>query len=180
MITSPYFWLVLLLTLFVFFAGGYQQGAKNTRNQMAAEQLQAVAQARIEAIEQAKADQITAQNYEEKRETVRIIYLKAKEKARENIENNPEYGNCSLDTDGLWLYNSHPGRTSPGATGTDGAVSGSAGGGGWQDLNDPFEQPGAGADVLRLPGAPQSIIGMGGIGGTGAPANQIAQANGAV
>ena len=179
MITSPYFWLVLLLTLFVFFAGGYQQGAKNTRNKMEAEQLQAVAQARIEAIEQAKADQQIAQNYEEKRETVRIIYLKAKEKARENIENNPEYGNCSLDADGLRLYNSHPGRTAPSPASPDSTVSGSAGGGGWQDLNNSVEQPGAGADVLRLPGAPQSIIGMGGIGGTGAPTNQIAQANGA-
>lgn len=162
MITSPYFWLALMIMALVIFGSGYDLGAKHMRNKAAAEQLEAVEQARIEAIEQAKIDQKTAQSYEEKRETVRTIYLKAKEKARANIENHPEYGNCSLDPDGLQLYNSHPGRAAPTPASPDGRVSGSAGSIEWQTLDDSNEQPGAGTDVLRLSGAPQSAIGMGG------------------
>lgn len=178
MITSPYFWLALIIMSLVIFGSGYDLGAKHARNNAAAEQLIAVEEARNEAIEQAKIDQKTAQNYEEKRETVRTVYVKAKEKAHENIENHPEYGNCSLDPDGLQLYNSHPGRAAPTSASPDSAVSGSAGSGGWQTLDDSNEQPGAGSDVLRLPGAPQSIIGMGGIGGTGATTKEIARADG--
>ena len=168
MITSPYFWIALMIMGLVIFGSGYDLGAKHARNKAAAEQLEAVAEARIDAIEQAKADQKTAQNYEETRETVRTIYVKAKEKAHENIENHPEYADCGLDPDGLRLYNSHPGRAAPTSASPDSRVSGSAGSIEWQDLDDSNEQPGALADVLRLPGAPQSIIGMGGIGGTGA------------
>lgn len=169
MITSPYFWLALIIMTLVIFGSGYDLGSKHTRNNAAAEQLIAVAEAREEAIEQAKIDQKTAQNYEADREIVRIIYVRAKEKAHENIENHPEYGNCSLDDDGLQLYNSHPGRTTPSSASPDSRVSGSTGSIEWQTLNDPNEQPGARADVLRLPGAPQSAIGMvgSGIGGTG-------------
>ena len=179
MITSPYFWIALMIMGLVIFGSGYDLGAKHARNKAAAEQLEAVAEARIEAIEQAKADQQTAQNYEADRETVRIIYVKAKEKAHENIENSPEYGNCGLDDDGLQLYNSHPGRTTPSSASPDGRVSGSAGSGGWETINYFDEQPGAVSDVLRLPGAPQSIIGMGGIGGTGAATKAIALEDGA-
>ncbi len=179
MITSPYFWLALIIMTLVIFGSGYDLGSKHTRNNATAEQLIAVAEAREEAIEQAKIGQKTAQNYEADRETVRIIYVKAKEKAHENIENHPEYGNCSLDDDGLQLYNSHPGRTTPGPTSPDGRVSGSTGSGERKTINYFDEQPGAGPDVLRLPGAPQSIIGMGGIGGTGATTKEIALEDGA-
>lgn len=175
MITSPYFWLALIIMTLVIFGSGYDLGAKHARNKAAAEQLEAVAEARIDAIEQVQIDQKTAQNYEADRETVRIIYVKAKEKAHENIENHPEYGNCSLDDDGLQLYNSHPGRTTPSPASPDSRVSGSAGSIGWQDLDDSNEQPGALADVLRLPSTPQGIIGMGGIGGTGTSEKEIAQ-----
>ena len=178
MILSRYFWLALIIMSLIIFGSGYDLGSKHARNNAAAEQLIAVAETREEAIERAKIDQKTAQNYEEKRETVRTIYVKAKEKAHENIENHPEYGNCGLDPDGLRLYNSHPGRAAPSTSSPDSAVSGSAGSHGWQDLNDSFEQPGAGADVLRLSSAPQSIIGMGGIGGTGTSEKELAQVTG--
>lgn len=148
MITSPYFWLALMIMALVIFGSGYDLGAKHMRNKADAEQLEAVEQARMDAIEQAKADQKNAQNYEVARETVRIVYVKAKEKAHENIQNHPEYADCGLDPDGLQLYNSHPGRAAPSTTGTDGRVSGSAGSAGWQTLDDFSEQPGARADVL--------------------------------
>lgn len=162
MITSPYFWLALIIMVLVIFGSGYDLGAKHARNNAAAEQLIAVNEARLDAIEQAKIDQKTAQNYEEKRETVRTVYVKAKEKAHENIENHPEYADCGLDPDGLQLYNSHPGRTAPTPASPDSAVSGSAGSFERQTLDDSGQQSGAGADVLRLSGAPQSAIGMGG------------------
>lgn len=161
MITSPYFWLGLLIVALVIFGKGYDTGARHAREHAAAEQLEAVAQARIEAIEQAKIDQKTAQNYEAARETVRTIYVKAKEKAHENIEKHPDYDRCELDADGLRLYNARPGDSQIPAPSPDSPLPGFAGRTGWETINDPEQQPGTLADVLRLPGAPQSTIGLG-------------------
>lgn len=160
MITSPYFWLALLIMGLVIFGSGYDLGAKHMRNKAAEEQLEAVAQARIEAIEQAKADQQTAQNYEATRETVRTIYVKAKENAHANIEKHPEYDRCELDADGLRLYNARPGDSQTPASGADGTLPGFAGRTGWETISDPEQQPGTLADVLRLPNAPQSAVGL--------------------
>lgn len=178
MILSRYFWLALIIMSLIIFGSGYDLGSKHARNNAAAEQLIAVAETREEAIERAKIDQKTAQNYETMRERIRTVYVKAKEKAHENIENHPEYDNCILDADGLQRYNSHPGRTAPSPASPDGRVSGSAGSGERETINYFDEQPGAGPDLLRLPGTPQSIIGMGGIGGTGATTKEIARADG--
>lgn len=167
MILSPYFWLGALLALLFTFGGGYVAGYKHAREYAASQQLIAVEKAKQEAIEQARADQQIAQEYEVERETVRTIYVKVKEKARENIKNHPDYDQCSLDPVGLQLYNAHPRDSEDPTSSADSRVSGSAGRSGWQTLNDSDKQPGASADVLRLPGAPQGVIGMGGIGGTG-------------
>lgn len=173
MTLSPYFWLAALIAALVIFGTGYDLGDKHAQNKAAAEQLQAVAEAREQAAKLAQADQQTAQNYETAREKVRTVYVTIKEKANANIQKNPGYGHCSLDDDGLRLYNSRPAATAPAPTGSDSRVSGSAGRTGRQTLDDSDKQPGALADVLRLPGAPQ---GSGGMGGTGT-AETIAQAD---
>lgn len=173
MILSPYFWLAALIAALVIFGTGYDLGNKHARNKAAAEQLQAVAEAREQATKLAQADQQTAQNYEAAREKVRIKYVTIKEKANANIQKNPEYGHCGLDDDGLRLYNSRPAPITPTATGADSRVSGSAGRTGWQTLDDSGKQSGALANVLRLPGTSQSAGGMGGTG----TAQTIAQAD---
>ena len=158
--TSPWFWLALLIMAMVIFGKGYDTGARHARNHAAAEQLIAVQEARLDAIKQAKADQQTAKDYEKAREKVRTVYVNIKEKAHENIENNVGYAECGLDPDGLQLYNAHPGRAQNPTGSPDSRVSGSPASERWQALDDPDEQPGAVATVLRLSSAPQRIIGM--------------------
>lgn len=160
MIASPYFWLGLLIAFLIIFGKGYDTGARHAREHAAAEQLEAVAQARIEAIEQAKADQQTAENFEVARENVRTVYIKVKEKALENIEKHPDYAACGLDADGLRLYNHNPNHSEATAPGADSTLPGFAGRAGWKTINDPEQQSGTLADVLRLPVAPQSIVGL--------------------
>lgn len=153
MILSPYFWLAVLISSATIFGSGYHFGHKHATEHGDALKLQAVAKAKEQAIEQAKRDQQTAQQYETARETVRTVYVKIKEKAHENIIKNTGYAECGLDAAGLQLYNSHPGRAEDSTGGADSAVSGSAGRAGWQTFDDFGKQPGAVADVLRLPGA---------------------------
>lgn len=160
MSASPYFWLALLIMGLVIFGKGYDIGARHAREHAAAEQLEAVAEARINAIKQAKADQQTAQNYETARETVRTVYVKIKENAHANIEKHPEYDRCELDADGLRLYNARPRGSQIPASGADSTLPGFAGRAGWETINDPEQQPGTLADLLRLPGAPQSAVGL--------------------
>lgn len=168
MILSPYFWIAALLAALAIFGTGYHNGYKHANDHAEALQLQAVAKAKQKALEQDRKDQQIAQSYETKRETVRTVFVKIKEKVHENIKKNADYGNCSLDADGLRLYNSHPGRNQDSTGGADSTMPGSDGRSGRQAGDDPGKQPGAGANVLRLPGAPQSLIAMGsGIGGTG-------------
>lgn len=175
MIASPYFWLGLLIALLAIFGTGYHNGYKHANDHAAALTLQAVEKAKKKAIEQAKADFETAQRYETARETVRTVYVKVKEKARENIEKHPDYADCGLDADGLRLYNERPGRTENPPGVLDSRVSGSSGSIGWQTLDDSVQQPGTLATVLRLPGAPQGAVGMGDVAGKG-KAQEVAQA----
>lgn len=168
MILNPYFWLGLIVALLIIFGSGYHNGYKHANDQAEALKLQAVAKVREAAIEQALRDQQTAQNYENVREIVRIQYVTLKEKAHANIENNADYDNCGLDADGLRLYNARPGAAKDTASGFDDYLPGFAGSAKRQTINDSGEQPGAIANVLRLPGPTQSIIEVGGaIGGTG-------------
>lgn len=172
MIISPWFWLAVLIFALVDFGAGYHNGYQQATDHADALQLQAVAKARDEGIEQGKRDKKTAKQYETARETVRTVYVKVKEKARENIANHPDYAGCSLDADGLRLYNHNPNDPAGAATGTHGTLSGPAASSGRQAVDDTRHQPGTIADVLRLPGASQSA---GGVGGTGTAGTLIDQ-----
>ncbi|MBL8499567.1 MAG: hypothetical protein JNL77_03120 [Nitrosomonas sp.] len=175
MILSPYFWLAVFVAALAIFGTGYHNGYKHANDHADALKLQAVEKAKKKAIEQARADFETAQRYEKARETVRTVYVKAKEKARENIEKHPEYADCGLDADGLRLYNERPGRTENPPGVLDSRVSGFAGSLGWQVIDDLNRQPGALATLLRLPSAPQGAVGVGGVAGEG-KGQEIAQA----
>ncbi len=167
---SPYPWLVVLVLLgaSTLFGIGYQHGHENGRNGCLADQASAleaaVKQAQAEAIAQTRAELQVSREFETAREQVRTVYIKVKEKANENIDRNSGYGDCSLDADGLRLYNARPAASVPipPATGRiDLPVSGSAGRSG-RSAGDPLqEQPGAVGAVLRMPGAAQSAGGMG-------------------
>lgn len=175
MIFNPYALLGLLVAFLITFGTGYHNGYKHASDHADALKLQAVEKAKKKAIEQARADFKTAQRYEKVRETVRTVYVKAKEKAHANIEKHPEYADCGLDADGLRLYNERPGRTENPPGVIDSRVSGFTGSLGWQVIDDLNRQPGTLATVLRLPGAPQGAIGMGDVVGKG-KAQEVAQA----
>lgn len=161
MMLNPYFLGGLLIAFLITFGTGYHTGYKHANDHAEALKLQAVAKAQEQAENKAKRDQQTAQNYETARETVRTVYVKIKENAHENIEKHPDYADCGLDADGLQLYNHNPNTGTPPATGLDSPVSGLASGHGWETVDDFAEQPGALADVLRLPSAAQSVVGIG-------------------
>ena len=166
MITSPYFWIAAIIAALSLFGGGYYLGDKHATNACAAERLEVAIEQSEAAVEQAEEDQEIAKGYETTREVVRTVYVKVKEKARENIDKNPNYDNCSLDIDGLQLYNSRP-ATPPPSPRVDSTMSGSPGRDGWSLEHDTGEQPGALSDVLRLPSASQIAVGMGGESGVG-------------
>lgn len=161
MILSPYFWLAVLLAALTIFGTGYHNGYQHANDHAEALKLQAVAKAQKQAEARSRRDQQIAQNYETARETVRTVYVKIKEKARENIEKHPDYADCGLDADGLRLYNHNPNTRAPAAPGADGTLPGFAGRTGWQVVDDTDQQPGTRATVLRLPSAPQIADGMG-------------------
>lgn len=163
MIFNPY---ALLGLIAITFATGYHSGYKHANDHAEALKLQAVAKAQKQAEIQAKNDQQIAQNFETAREIVRTVYIKIKEKAHANIEKHPDYAGCSLDSDGLRLYNHNPHDPKGTAPGADGGVSGFASGTGWPLVDDPAQQPGTRGAVLRLSGAAQSIVGMGSINAT--------------
>lgn len=176
MILSPYFWIAVLIFALVNFGAGYHNGYQHASDHAEAGKLQAVAKAQARAEKQAKADRKTETRYETARETVRTVYVKVKEKAHENIARHSDYAGCSLDADGLRLYNHNPNTPENPTPGTDSDLSGPAASIGWQAGNAAGEQPGARADVLRLPSAPQGIVAMGsGVGGTGSGAGLKAE-----
>lgn len=122
MMLSPWFWIAVLVSAMSLFGGGYYLGGKHATNACAAEKLELTNEANQAAIEQASEDQQTAKQYEESREKVRTVYIKVKEKARENVNKNPTYDHCGLDDDGLRLYNSRPDAATPSASGPHSAL----------------------------------------------------------
>lgn len=108
--------LAALVLVMVWFAAGYHSGSKDMQATLQAEQINVLRNAIIDsyrlAKDQAAADHQAQAGFERVRESVRTVYIKVKEKANENIEYNPRYDHCSLDADGLRLYNARPTSTS--------------------------------------------------------------------
>lgn len=146
LLLSPWFWLAMLLSASSLLGIGYYQGHRNGKNGCLAEQAYAieaaVKDARLEDSRQRLAERETTRKYEQKRETVRTVYVKVKEKANENIDKNQGYGDCRLDDDGLRLYNARPVASVPTTPATglaDLPLSGSSGRGG-RSAGDPLAQ----------------------------------------
>jgi hypothetical protein len=165
---SPWFWLAVLLGALALLNIGYHQGHENGKNGCLAGHAsaleKAVEAARAEAIEQTKAELQVTREFETARETVRIVYVKIKEKADENIDQNSGYGACGLDADGLRLYNAKPalGTPNPPATGLINLPLSGFAGSTRRSAGDPAaQQPGALGALLRMPGETQGALGMG-------------------
>ncbi|SDX88927.1 hypothetical protein [Nitrosomonas halophila] len=156
------------LLAIVLFLAGYYQGREDGQSEIQARQVQAIESAVRAAREQAllEAEQTHGQAaaFEADREQVRTVYVHVKEKANENIDRNTGYNDCSLDADGLRLYNARPTTdftAAPAARLADGVVSGSAASAGWPAVNPAAQQPGTRGSVLRVPGAAQGAGGVG-------------------
>jgi hypothetical protein len=165
---SPWFWLAALLSALALLGIGYHQGHENGKNGCLADQASAlesaIKQAQTQAIKQAKAELQVTRELEAAREKVRTVYVRIKEKADENIDQNSGYGDCGLDADGLRLYNAKPAAQAPNQTATsiiNLPLSGSAGSARWP-VGDPVaQQPGAIPALLRMSGETQGALGMG-------------------
>lgn len=163
---NPYLLLGALIMVLVACVTGYAVGGKHMKNALQAEQADVLRNAIIDTYRQAKeqdaADHEVQASFETARETVRTVYIKVKEKTDENIALNNGYGDCSLDDDGLRLYNTRPNTSSPPASGiADVTLPGFAGRSGRQAGDPPQEQPGALGPLLRMPGETQVVSGMG-------------------
>ena len=161
MIASPYFWLALLLGALAVGGSGYYYGDQHATNAAKAAQLVAVERAVAQANITARADAAGAAKSETQREKIRVVYRNVRERANADIDKNPGYGLCSFSADGLRLYNARPDDGADTAAGGNAAVPGFAPGSGRETGDDPAQQPGAGADVLRLPGAAGRAGGLG-------------------
>lgn len=163
---NPYLLLAVLIMGLVASAASYTLGSKHMKDAMKAEQADVLRNAIIDtyqlAKEQAAADHEAQASFENVRETVRTVYVKVKDKADENISHNNGYSDCSLDDDGLRLYNTRPSASSPPDTAlADFPLSGFTGRSG-REAGDPTqEQPGTLGPLLRMPGETQGALGMG-------------------
>lgn len=161
MIASPYFWLALLLSALLLSSSSYHKGWEHATNAAKAAQKDVIEKAVADAVAKAKADADAAREFENRRERARAAARRTREKADADIEKNPGYGLCGLSADGLRLYNDRAADL-PGASGSGAdAVPGSADGGRWEAVDDPAQQPGAGADVPRVPVAAEGAGGLG-------------------
>lgn len=135
MIASPYFWLAVI-ALFLTVSGlSYEAGYKHATNAAKAATLETVSKSIEEAENQEQLDHKTAEQYEEKREVIRTVYVTVKEKARANIDQNPTYDQCGLDAAGLQLYNSRPGSAKSPAGILDGEMPRFASSSEWETIN---------------------------------------------
>lgn len=163
---SPWFWLALLISVLALTGTGFHYGYKYAKADTAKQEQAAQIIADKQAEKQAKDDRETEETFEEARETVRTVYIKVREKANENIVNNPDYHECGLDADGLRLYNTKPATAGADTVGgADSTLPGSASGNQRTAGYDTAQQPGARGAVLRVPGEAQGAVRLG-IAGT--------------
>ena len=159
---SPWFWLALIVSVLALTGTGFHYGFKYAKADTAKEQQAAQIIADEQSKKQAHADRETEKTFEAARETVRTVYIKVREKANENIINNPDYRECGLDADGLRFYNTKPATAGADAVGSiNGGLPGSATRNQWQAGYDLAQQHRARGTVLRVPGETQSAGGLG-------------------
>jgi hypothetical protein len=103
---NPYILIALIVSFVLSNGYAYHTGGNHMKNSIKAEQLEANNEAIVLAEVQATEDSTLIRVVEVEKEVVRNVYIKVRDKVNENIENNPNYAECSLDADGLRLFNS--------------------------------------------------------------------------
>ncbi|SFK74202.1 hypothetical protein SAMN05216302_101427 [Nitrosomonas aestuarii] len=108
LLLSPYTWLGIVLIGLSLLGTGFYYGAKFEKGEQARKDRGDQVQLDIERDKREKLTREIATDFEVRREKVRTVYIKIKDDADENINQNPDYGQCGLDADGLRLYNQRP------------------------------------------------------------------------
>lgn len=110
-IPTPYRILALVLLIGACVGFGYVQGITRESDRRDAQALEQTRTAHAAADKESTRREAVGAAREVKRETIRVVYRTIKEKADENIQKNTgpdesrSYVNCSLDTDGLRIWN---------------------------------------------------------------------------
>lgn len=108
MIPNP--WLILAGVVFLLVSHGwaFNAGITAEHNRNEAEKQKATQKVIEQAEKQAGADNKLVSEAEKVQERIKIEYRYIREKVNANIDQNPNYADCSLDTDGLRLFNADP------------------------------------------------------------------------
>lgn len=109
MIPNP--WLILAGIAFLAVSHGwaFYEGGKIKENHIKAEQLEQTVEAIEQAEEQAVEDTKLVAEEVKVQEVIRIQYRYIREQVNANIDKNHSYAECSLDADGLHLFNESSG-----------------------------------------------------------------------
>jgi len=105
LIPLPYRLLGLLLAALALFGGGYKMGDHNATNACVAGQAKGVQAAQTAANTESDRREVIAAKREDSHEKIRVVYKTIKDKADENVKQNPAYNTCGLDADGLRQWN---------------------------------------------------------------------------
>ena len=115
MIPNPWVILAAVIFLLVSHTWALHEGKKIEANAIKAEQLDATNKAIEQADAQAVADNKLSAKEIKVQEKIKIEYRYIREKTNENIEKNDSYADCSLDADGLRIFNSGTATEAPGS-----------------------------------------------------------------
>lgn len=108
---NPWVLLGIVLALLASHGGAYYVGGKHMENSIKAEQLEATNKAVEIAEVQAVHDNLVIKFIEVEKEVIKKEYITIRDRVNENIEKNPDYAECALDSDGLSLFNGGTGET---------------------------------------------------------------------
>jgi hypothetical protein len=111
---NPWVLVGILVSALSLFGSGYALGTHHADNACVAGQAKSKEVAQAESDNESTRREGIGTERETSREKIRIVYRTIKEKASEDVKNNPAYNACGLDADGLRGWNaSNAGETSP-------------------------------------------------------------------
>lgn len=102
---NPWAMLGILIAALALFGSGYKTGDHHANNACVAEQSKGVQAAQTAANTESDRREDIGAKREVSHEEIRIVYKTIKEKADENVKQNPAYNTCGLDADGLRQWN---------------------------------------------------------------------------
>ncbi|MDD2722203.1 MAG: hypothetical protein PHH47_12945 [Gallionella sp.] len=114
---NPWAMLGILIVALALFGGGYKAGSHNADNACVAGQAKGVQAAQATANTETSRREVIAAKRETSREEIRVVYKTIKDKADENVKQNPAYSTCGLDADGLRQWNAANSGSAQGVSG---------------------------------------------------------------